>query len=207
MPELILFNLGILQTNCYLVKNGLRAVLVDAGGEGFRVNKYLEEKHIKLEALLLTHGHADHILGAEEVCRKNSCPAFIHEADLGCLHDEVYNVAGNLGVSCDVDIEDVRTVKDGDRLSLAGMDFQVIHTPGHTRGSVCYDMGEILFSGDTLFCGSRGRTDFPGSSDEEMLSSLKRLKALEGDRQVLPGHNSLTTLERERQTNPNMRYL
>jgi glyoxylase-like metal-dependent hydrolase (beta-lactamase superfamily II) len=183
--------LGMLQTNCYILAQEERCLVIDPGGEAEKVLAFLEQNGLTLEAVLLTHGHFDHVGAVKELAADTDCRVFLCEADLALpgamtagplYHTDFYS--------------------DGDSLTLAGMAFEVLHTPGHTPGSVCLRFGEHLFSGDTLFAGSCGRTDFPGSSPSDMYHSLKRLSQLEDNLKVYPGHGETTTIGEEKRYNP-----
>lgn len=183
--------LGMLQTNCYILSNGSRCLAIDPGGEPEKVLNYLEKEGLTLEAVLLTHGHFDHVGAVATLAAETDCPVYLCEEDLSLpsamTAGPLYHTHG---------------YGEGDRLNLAGMDFAVLHTPGHTPGSVCLQFGEHLFTGDTLFAGSCGRTDFPGSSPAAMKKSLSRLAALEENFRVYPGHGETTTLDEEKRYNP-----
>jgi len=163
----------------------------------------LEKNNAKLKYILLTHGHFDHIFGVHGLREATGAKVVIHFKDAEHLVDPKKSLAeGNMPephipVTADV------LVKEGDILTLGEEEIKVMSTPGHTMGSVCYiiESEKTIISGDTLFCMTAGRTDFPDGSDELMISSLKRLIALEGDYRVLPGHNRETTLESERKRN------
>lgn len=156
-----------------------------------------------IEFILLTHGHFDHILGLGDMLALFGGKIIIHAADADCLHDREkalcrWEPAKALNYYAD------RTVADGDEIHLGESVFKVLHTPGHTEGSVCYLCGDTLFSGDTLFKETCGRVDFPGGDGVKMKNSLQRLSALADDLRVLPGHNEETTLIHERKYNPYM---
>ena len=169
-------------------------MVVDPGGHPNKVLTYLENNGLTLEAILLTHGHFDHVGAVKELAEKTGCRVYLHAADL--LLPENYT-AGPLYYT--------HTYDEGDVLELAGLTIRVLHTPGHTEGSVCLVVDDVIFSGDTLFCHSCGRTDLPGGDPEAIMTSLARLKAMEGDYRVLPGHNRATTLAVEREYNPFMK--
>ena len=188
--------LGIYFVNCYLIREeqSNTCVVVDPGGHPHKVLKYLEDKGLTLEAILLTHGHFDHVGAVKELAEKTGCKVYLHAADLTL--PENYT-AGPLYCTNNYD--------EGDVLELAGLTIRVMHTPGHTEGSVCLVVDDVIISGDTLFCHSCGRTDLPGGDPDAIMKSLARLKALEGDYRVLPGHNRATTLAVEREYNPFMK--
>ena len=183
--------LGMLQTNCYILFEKDRCLVVDPGDEPEKVLNFLSQHELTLEAILLTHGHFDHVGAVKTLAAETDCRVFLCEKDLA-LPDAM--TAGPL-YSTDF-------YSDGDKLSLAGLTFEVLHTPGHTPGSVCLRFGEHLFSGDTLFAGSCGRTDFPGSSPADMFRSLSRLSQLDETLKVYPGHGGATTIGEEKRYNP-----
>ncbi len=201
------FMLGSIATNCHIVYTGDKTVIaVDIGGEPEKIIDFLSKNELTLTKILLTHGHYDHIGGVLEVMKKTGAQLYIHEADVSMLSDAQKNLAFWLEPTADFKpITEYTSVRDGDIIKDNETMFTVLHTPGHTLGSVCYMCDDVLLTGDTLFCLSRGRTDFPGGSDADMLRSFKRLKELDGDYRVFPGHNESTTLEFERKNNPVMR--
>lgn len=206
MLKLTTFAPGMVYANCYIVKDEESgdAFVVDPGAYNKRLEALLKSEGIEsLRYILLTHGHFDHISGVRELKENFGGEIVIHAEDAECLYSKSKSLASKFffpqhDVTADV------LVKDGDRLSFGGGEIEVIHTPGHTRGSVCYVTQDIMLSGDTLFRSSIGRTDFPGGSIEEMKESLKRLAALEKNYSVYPGHAESTTLEAEKKYNPYM---
>lgn len=183
--------LGMLQTNCYIVENGDRCLVIDPGDEAQKVLTFLEDRSLTLEAILLTHGHFDHVGAVKALAADTDCRVFLCDRDLalpGAM------TAGPLYYT--------DSYGEGDELTLAGMTFRVLHTPGHTPGSVCLLFGDTLFSGDTLFAGSCGRTDFPGSSPADMIRSLTRLAGLEDHINLFPGHGESSAIGREKRYNP-----
>lgn len=187
--------LGLYQTNCYVVweETADTCVVIDPGYATGELETLLAKENKKVEAVLLTHCHFDHVGGVASLARQENCPVYICPSDLDLPP-----------MMTDGEIYYTDTYEEGDVLHLAGLTFRVLHTPGHTPGSVCLQCEDALFTGDTLFAGSCGRTDFPGSSPRDMVSSLKRLAALPGDFRVLPGHGVETTLNEERRSNPFM---
>ena len=195
---------GQLQTNCYLVYTPPdQAVLIDPGDEATRILAVVREHGATVRAVLLTHAHFDHMMAAQEVSASLAAPLYAPAGDSEALTDGVRNLSALMGGrTCHVKADHL--LSEGDHVAVGDITFQVLHTPGHTPGSVCYDVPEagVLFSGDTLFYHSYGRTDFPGGSERDMVASLRRLWALPGDRKVYPGHGGPTTLAQERRCNP-----
>ena len=186
---------GQLETNCYVVVNEetLACVVIDPGDESNTIMDYIESNRLKCEAILLTHGHFDHVGAVNEILEQTGCALYINPRDEG------YEV-GKSGVKFKMP-EGGKYYDEGDVIVEAGLEFKVLATPGHTPGSVCLICGDALFTGDTLFRGSCGRTDLPGGSMREEMRSLKKICQLEGDFEVYPGHMDSSTLERERRFN------
>lgn len=211
------FPAGAFQTNCYVIAPaaGEECVIVDPGQDAAAgVDELLREHRLKPVAVLLTHGHLDHVWSVAPVCGARDIPAWIHPDDRHLLSDPAAGwsstsneLFGGITLS---EPDDVRELTDGARLTLAGLDLVVDHTPGHTRGSVSFRLpggepapGGIMFSGDLLFAGSIGRTDLPGGDYPTILRSLaSKCLPLPDDTVVLPGHGPQTTIGRERATNP-----
>lgn len=154
-----------------------------------------------IEKVFLTHGHFDHTLFLDEYCRRYSPDVYIHKDDMRMLSDGTMNCSLMFLGKSVVHKEDCILTEDGSEITLFGEKLKVLHTPGHTKGSVCYLLGDIIFTGDTLFCGSVGRCDFPGGSSAELISSLQKLSGLSGDYRILPGHGEETTLANEKLNN------
>lgn len=194
--------LGAMQANCYLLSDdkGITAV-IDPGDEAATILETVRGEGLAVEAILLTHAHFDHILAADEVRLETGAPVYVYEADAPALADPRRSLT-MLAQSGAGTLQADRLLKDGEMLRVGELSVVVLHTPGHTPGSCCFWCGDALFSGDTLFAGSIGRTDFPGGDDQAMAASLRMLAALEGDIRVFPGHGESTTLSRERVENP-----
>lgn len=187
--------LGPIQTNCYLVYNegAEEAIIIDPAAEPEKIKKALDGK--KAAAVLLTHGHFDHT-GA--LYAFAGTPIYMHPSDDVMLLDPVWSVGDMVGDSAPRPAA-TDFVQEGAKLRLAGLDITVLHTPGHTLGSVCYQIGDVLFTGDTMFSGSYGRTDFPGGDERELFRSLRRLLKLEKNYIVCPGHGEPTSIFQERE--------
>ncbi|MFI1724491.1 MBL fold metallo-hydrolase [Streptomyces sp. NPDC020489] len=216
------FPAGAWGTNCYLVAPaaGEECVIIDPGHQAAQgVEEALKKHRLKPVAVVLTHGHIDHVASVVPVCGAHDVPAWIHPEDRFMMSDPEKALGRSLGMPLMGELtvgepDDVKELTDGVKLELAGLELSVAHAPGHTRGSVTFGLPEaadippILFSGDLLFAGSIGRTDFPGGSMDDMLESLARVVLpLDDSTVVLPGHNEHTTIGRERATNPYLRQV
>ena len=187
---------GAYETNCYILYTdaGSECLVIDPGYEPETILNAVKKLGKTVSAILLTHGHFDHVGGVREIFSQTDCDIYLCPAD--CKMPEMMT-AGPLCYTC--------SYADGDTLHLAGLTLQVLHTPGHTPGSVCLICENALFAGDTLFAGSCGRTDLPCGDWETLASSLAKLKALPGDYTVYPGHGEATTLSLEKAYNPYLR--
>ena len=184
--------LGLYQTNTYLLANDTEAVVIDPGYEADTILDALAGKALK--PILLTHGHFDHVGAVKELVAETGCDVYIHAA--GATMPPMVT-AGPLYFT--------HTYDEGDTVSpIEGLELTVLHTPGHTPGSVCLLMGREMFSGDTLFACSFGRTDLPGGDPRKMMESLRRLASLQGNFFIHPGHGGSTTLDAEKRFNPYM---
>ncbi len=186
---------GSLYTNCYMAwgEGSDTCILVDPGFEAEQILDQVRSQGKQVEAILLTHGHFDHVGGAKVIAAQTHCKVYIHEEDLSLPNKLTLGT-----IPCTDYFE------EGSVLELAGLTLKVMHTPGHTPGGVCLVCQDVIFSGDTLFAGTCGRTDLPGGSFPQISQSLSRLADLEGDYHVLPGHGEATNLNLERRCNPYM---
>ncbi len=193
MVNVKILPLGAYQTNCYLVwgEGSDSVIVIDPGYTPETVLSEVARLGKTVGAVLLTHGHFDHVGGVKEIAAETDCPVYLHENELS---QPPTMTAGPLYYT--------HTYGEGDVLTLANLNFRILHTPGHTPGSVCLLCEDTLFSGDTLFMGSCGRTDFPGGDTAQMRASLTRLANLPGDYRVLSGHGPESTLNIERKYNP-----
>ncbi len=198
--------LGPVGTNCYIahVEGRSDCVVIDPGYSGERVAQVLTDDGLTLDGVLLTHGHFDHYEGVPGLTAKMGGKVYILDEELDLIKDPAKN--GSLGLmGHGTAIEPEFTCHDGDVLELAGMEFKVIHTPGHTKGGCCYYLEDegVLFAGDTIFMESIGRTDLPTGNMKEILSSVReKILSLPGDTKILPGHGPATDVAYEAANNP-----
>jgi hydroxyacylglutathione hydrolase len=186
---------GMIGTNCYILcdENAGLCAVIDPGDEASRVRAAIEETGCKLQYILLTHGHFDHTTGVDGLLRWEKVPVYIHRGDVGPRERPSHYLYPAPA--------DTQFYDEGDKLKVGALEIEVIHTPGHSPGSVSLRVNDALFTGDTLFRDSCGRTDLPGGSYPVLLRSLRRLYELSGDYRVYPGHEAFSTLDRERQRN------
>lgn len=201
---------GLIGTNCYFLtdeETGLSAV-IDPGFDSPALEEKIRALGNKSLALcLLTHGHFDHISGVAKVKKLTGAKIYLHEKDALFPSDPSLCMPLGFGADAPEPFAADVLVKDGDTIRLGGLTLRVLHTPGHTAGSVCYLVEDALFAGDTLMRGSAGRADLPTGDYAALLGSLKRLAALPGDYRVFPGHGEATTLGEERRYNPFLKDL
>lgn len=177
---------GELQVNCYLVWNAGEessdeAILIDPGAEGERIIDIIKQERLKIVYIINTHGHPDHTGANEFIREKTHAPLFIHSADKSAITGK-----------------DIKLLENGDKIETGSLAFQVLHTPGHTPGSICLYGENTLFTGDTLFAGEIGRTDLPGGDAGALADSLDKIYSLKKNPTVYPGHGPSSTLDREK---------
>ncbi len=196
--------LGDYQTNCYILHapDSKSCAIIDPGYDPPAILAKVRELGLTVDAILLTHGHFDHVGAVEEIVKATGCALWLSQSDWSQFKNPIntyfYPIA-----NCD--FTEVHFPEDGDVIHAGGLDFTVLETPGHTYGSVCYLCEESMFSGDTLFCRSCGRTDLPGGSWKVLQNSLERIRELDPNLWIYPGHGEMTTLFDELNYNPFLR--
>lgn len=209
MPPMLrtTFPVGPLGCNCSIIADPKtrEAIVIDPGGEVPRILTALAQDGLRCVRIVHTHAHIDHIAGTAHLARLTQAPTYLHDGDL-FLHDMMAQQAMFLGIPEPESSPIERNLKDGEGLSFGELTLGVLHTPGHTPGSVCFTVGDLCFSGDTLFAGGIGRTDLWGGDYDAIERSIKdRLYHLNGAVEVVPGHGPSTTIDRERRSNPFVR--
>ena len=196
--------LGAYQTNCYIVHDdsSKSCAVIDPGYEPEKILATLEALGLTVDAVLLTHGHFDHVGAVEALVGRTGCKLWMKEAD---YTQKPSPIASFFYPIHDCDFTEVCFCEEGEQIHAGGLIFTVLETPGHTRGSVCYRCEDVIFTGDTLFAGACGRTDLPGGDGQWLRRSLARLAALEEDPTVYPGHGESSSLAREKRYNPYLR--
>ena len=196
---------GYVMTNCYIVSDEVTkdAIVIDPGDNAEKILAAIQSKNLNVKAVLLTHGHFDHILAARTVASAYSVKVFCHEAEKDLAADPVQNVGRMFG--CDYAMIPDEAFKEGDTLTFGSLSCKVLHTPGHTKGGVCFyfEKEQVLFSGDTLFMESVGRTDFPTGNPQLLLEQIReKLFVLPDEVKVYSGHGDVTTIGYEKRNNP-----
>ncbi|MFA9424159.1 MAG: MBL fold metallo-hydrolase [Sedimentibacter sp.] len=191
-------------SNCYIVASDVskEAAIIDPGADFNKIDNTINELGVIPKIIILTHAHGDHIGAVEEFVEKYGVKVYIHEKDAKMLSDGKENFSKvlfgkNMSINPDI------LLKDGDEIQLGDLKFEIIHTPGHTKGGICIKVGNIMMTGDTLFNNSIGRTDFPGGSFEEIINSIQeKIFKYDEDIIIYPGHNSPSTIKSEKLNNP-----
>ncbi len=202
--QIIRIPAGIYAANCYLVYDELtkEGIVIDPGGDADDIISKIEELGLKIKYIVLTHAHGDHIAGVEELKSYTKAKVAIHKEDEPLIKDGTKNLSSMMAMGTVEFAADI-LLEEGDKLTFGNLEAYVIHTPGHTPGGICLKIEDNLFSGDTLFAGSIGRTDFEYSSFDDIMHSIReKLLALPDETKVYPGHGPTTTLKMEKQINP-----
>ena len=194
---------GPMQANCYVLEceDTQAAIVIDPGGDAARILSIIEKHNLKLELIVNTHAHVDHIAANSDIKEKTSAELCIHSAEADMLLDSQRNLSFFVGIPVSSPSPD-RLLEDGDILKAGNMSLKVIHTPGHSPGGICLLADNFIFTGDLLFAGGIGRYDFPGSSYITLMKSLQKVMELDDDLVVCPGHGPKTTIGDERMANP-----
>ncbi len=198
------FTIGEFGVNNYLIhgNQSRRAILIDAGYDPEPILQKIDEQSLELVFLINTHGHGDHISGNRKIIEKTGAQLLIHEADVPYLSDSRLNLSSFIGIDLESPGPD-RTLAEGDRVELDDISMQVLHTPGHTPGHISLISDGCAFVGDVIFSGSIGRTDFPGSSGQQLITSIReKIYKLPEDLILYPGHGPQTTVGQEKRFNP-----
>ncbi|WP_010247895.1 MBL fold metallo-hydrolase [Acetivibrio cellulolyticus] len=205
--EMKCFSRGIFGSNSYIVWEGTEGVIIDAGVSDEEVMKFVVDNNIKINYIILTHGHIDHIYYADSLREQTGAKLIVHKNDNKALIDP--NLNGSLMFGRDMAFNEAdKTVEDGEIINVGDLKIEVIHTPGHSSGSMCLKIDGKLFSGDTLFYLAYGRTDLSGGSQKELDNSFRnKLLKLEDNIEVYPGHGNSTTIGFEKKNNPYIKSL
>ncbi|NLC68342.1 MAG: MBL fold metallo-hydrolase [Clostridiaceae bacterium] len=192
---------GMFASNCYIIGENKKGVVIDPGAKSVDILEAAKQVNLDVEYIILTHAHIDHIISMDEIREMTKAKVLVHEEDAKFLVDSWYNASKLFGIEKVFNPADV-LLKDNDILDIDGLKLEIIHTPGHTPGSICIKAGNSLFTGDTLFRMSVGRTDLGLGDYGRLMNSIKRLMALDDEAMVYPGHGTATTIGYERKNNP-----
>ena len=206
--KILALPLGAFQTNCYIVaeEETGEALVFDPGSNGDELVAFIEKEGFKPKAVVLTHGHLDHIGGVQAIIDAFRIPVYMHEADVPMLTDPDLNRSILMPPHIVVKVDDLRLLNEGDTLTCGKLTFRVLETPGHTPGGICFYTDGFVIAGDTLFNGSIGRTDFPGGDYDTLIDAIRtKLYTLPDDTEVYPGHGPATQIAYEKTSNPFVR--
>ncbi len=196
---------GVVSTNCYLLinENTKETIIIDPGAEADKIILKIKELNVKPVAILLTHGHFDHVIAVKDLVEEYGIKTYGSKEEVAIFENDSLNCSGMIRQNYELEVDIL--LEDNEKVNLAGFDIEVIHTPGHTQGGVCYYIEDegVLFSGDTLFADSIGRTDLPTGDIRALRNSIiKRLFVLPEEVEVYPGHGAKTTIGHEKAHNP-----
>jgi glyoxylase-like metal-dependent hydrolase (beta-lactamase superfamily II) len=200
-------SVGSWESNCYIIGCGetKKGAVIDPGAEPGRILNRVKKLGLNIDKIILTHGHLDHIGALAEVQQAAGAKVFIHTADADMLTDARLNLSLYMGINMELKKADV-LLKEGDNIQVGNINLEVIHTPGHTPGGICLKFKDVIITGDTLFAGSVGRSDFPGGSHTQLIDSIKKkLLKFSPDTRVYPGHGPGSTIGEEKSSNPFLR--
>ena len=193
---------GMLASNCYIIGQNGEGAVIDPGAEAAEIAGAVEELKLKVNYILLTHAHIDHIVSVDKLRTVLDAKVLAHEKDAKALSNPFLNGSGLFGLNRVFKDAD-GVLKDGDILDVGGLKLEILHTPGHTSGGICIKAGDSVFTGDTLFMMSIGRTDLGDGDQDQLMDSFKnKLMVLKDDTKVYPGHGTFTTIGYERAHNP-----
>lgn len=197
--KVITLPLGAIETNTYVIYDDEKnAVIIDPADCADEIEKTIVNYGIQPLKIILTHGHFDHILAAEELAQNYGIQVYVHSSDLELLNDTKKNLFDDFEMNGIFrKVTDIKTFEDGDTINAGSMSFKIMSTPGHTNGSCCLICDDCIFTGDTLFSGSIGRTDMPGGDYGKMKASLEKFKMINGEFKIYPGHGEASILSRE----------